>query len=109
MILDENFSGMALVHPPEIHLSRIFFYLDIRDTLLLHDYSSGETTLAGNSKRFDPIIELVSNGEDVFDRRDEIVPEVGSISLAMNISVQWEFLKRRSAAAIRIRPTSLSS
>jgi aminodeoxychorismate synthase, component I, bacterial clade len=53
-------------------------FISIFDTLLLHDYSSGETTLAGSSKRFDPIIELVSNGEGTFDRRDEIVPEVGS-------------------------------
>jgi hypothetical protein len=53
-------------------------FISTFDTLLLHDYSSGETTLAGNSKRFDSIVELISNGKGIFDRRDEIVPEVGS-------------------------------
>jgi para-aminobenzoate synthetase component 1 len=53
-------------------------FISTFDTLLLHDYSSGETTLAGNSKRFDSIVELISNGEGIFDRRDEIEPEVSS-------------------------------
>jgi len=53
-------------------------FISIFDTLLLHDYISGETTLAGNSKRFDSIVELISNGEGIFDRRDEIVPDVAS-------------------------------